>query len=86
MNQFEYDIAEWIVNNREEIKDFLNASCEQFNSNRILYKEAPWVFEEFLQDYKRSKLIHYVAEHFPNQFDNIYLLITPDFVNIILTE
>ena len=81
MNE-ESDLLDFIAMNIDDIKEYLNYSSSHLAKSEILFKDYPILYDELLEEYRKHKLIEYLYNYFPDNFERIYLLIDENFVNI----
>lgn len=84
MSQLKFDLAEFVITNRDEIVHFLNEEMEHLKHAERLFDNYPEMYDELIQNWRRSKLAHYLASHYKEPFDNIYLIVDSDFVKMTL--
>lgn len=84
MSQVNYDLIEFIVLNRDELKTLLTKEVEHLMICSHVFVGNRDIFNELLLNKKINVLRQYIKEHFPEtDYENIYLTINKDCVNII---
>lgn len=84
MSQLKYDIAEFMVNNRDEIITHLQDEMSHLSFIERIFDNAPEVYDELHNNHRKSKLTHYLANHFPNSFEEISLILDDEFIKMTL--
>lgn len=83
-SQLKYDLAEFLINNKEEVQKFLKERTEHLSYVERVFDNAPEVYDELLYNHRRSALLHYLYDHFPGSFEEIHLILDKEFINITL--
>jgi hypothetical protein len=84
MSQLKYDLAEFVISNRDEIVHYLNEETDHLKYAERLFEKFPEVYDELLNKHRMSKLCHYLAKHFHEPMDNICLIVDPEFIKMTL--
>ena len=84
MSQIQYDITEFVIKNKDEIKNYLDNETSHVLFLEASFKEAPEMFEEIYQTHKARLLRYYLSNYFPDDYEQISLIIDKNFVKIYL--
>lgn len=84
MSQLSYDIAEFVVNNRDEIIHYLNEETDHLKYAERLFDSSPEIYDEMLANFRKSKLTHYLLNHFNENVESISAIVDDQFINKIL--
>lgn len=85
MSQAEYDIAEFLVQNKEELNDFLKEVMQPFVIASRIFDNSPDLQTEFLNKKKLSYIIDFVVQNYtPANYETISLSINEETVKIYL--
>jgi hypothetical protein len=81
MNQLEYDIIEFVLLNKDEIKDQIESDI----SHLQIYKEflGVHIFDELILEYRKHTLCEHLGKLYPNEFEHIILIVDNNLVKIL---
>lgn len=84
MTQHEIDITEFIINNQEDISNYLKDEMKQFLVFSRIFESYPPLQSDYLNVHKLSILRHHLLEHF-NQlnFEDISLLCGEEMLKLL---
>lgn len=83
MSQLEIDITEFILNNKLEIIQHIDNEVDHFKTCQRIFNNYPEIYEELLDKKKLQALQMFINDHFPQNIDNIYLIIDENFAKIL---
>lgn len=83
-NQLQIDIAEFVIGNRDEIVHYLNEESDHLKYAERLFQSFPDMYDDMVDNFRLSKLRHYVSKHFQEPMDSICLIVDPEFVKLTL--
>lgn len=86
MNQIQYDILEFTINNKAELLKEINNSSQAYSKYKNLFDNLPELFENLLIDYKLRILRTLVFEHFNCDFNDVCDAIHENNIEMILKE
>lgn len=83
-DQLTYDVAEFVVCNRNEINHFLNEEAINLGYCENLFKDFPEMYDELLFKFKEHKLKEFLYETLELNPEEINLIVNKEFVKITL--
>jgi hypothetical protein len=84
MSQLKYDIAEFIINNRDEIKDHITDQLSMHYDYSSLFQEYPEMYEEILKERFRNLLLSFLVSELNLDYESLILILDDEFVKITL--
>lgn len=80
----EYDIVEFLINNKADINVYLDAELHPTYLASRIFDSAPDLQQEIIEEKRRSILIRYLLEQFPEMnYLNIVLTLPDNYVTIL---
>ncbi len=84
IGQLQYDIAEFVINNKDEILHYINQETSHLSYCEVIFSSYPEMYSDLLEKARRDKLRELVGQHFPATPETLSLIIDQSFVNITL--
>lgn len=84
MSQLKYDVAEFIINNRDEIKDHITDQLSMYHDHSSLFQEYPEMYEEILKETVTKILLSFLISELNYDFESLILIVDEEFVKITL--
>lgn len=83
MSQMEYDLAEFVVSNRDVILEYLNQETEHLSVCEEEFDDCPEIYDELLDSFRIKLLIQYLGNYF-SDIDTIHLIVDREFIKMTL--
>lgn len=75
--QLSYDIAEFVINNRDELRHSVNEDVAHLSHCERIFSSYPELFDELLEKARKDSLRTLLQDHFP-EADNEIIRIAMD--------
>ena len=82
--QLEIDIAEFVINNRDEILHTINHNTGHLSASELLFQDFPQMYDDLVAKARLETLKEIVLQHFNTNNEILSLIITNNFVKITL--
>lgn len=83
-NQLEYDITEYVLNNRQEINEWLISETSHLDYCERIFDSIPEMYDELLLKARRDKLKEFLVGKFEANAEDLASVVTDNFVKITL--
>lgn len=81
MTQLEYDVTEYVVLNREEIRNLLAKELSYLHTYSSLFSQSPDIYHDYYKKVFLSKLTEHMITSFNSNYEDISQIIDIDFAN-----